>query len=155
MLVRADTLNPWTGEHLNGIAYPANIEQLWADADLGAIGLARPAPFVAPSGQVAVGAASYQLQPDGTIAQVYATQAAPAAAPATIPKSVVVGRIIAAGNNAQGTAYIEVAKQALFANAAAFARWIAADHPVVNADDPDVIAMVKGIGLDPTVILAP
>ena len=155
MLIQIKTLTPWDGSRIDGTAYPANIEQLWSDADLAAIGLARFTPFVLPDGQVAVGQARYQLQPDGTIAEVFDTTSAPPVPPAAIPKSVVTARIIAAGKNAQGQSYIALAQAALLGNPAAFGKWIAADQPSVNASDPDATAMVKGIGLDPNVILAP
>lgn len=73
---------------------------------------------------------------------------APVTARVKIRKSVVVARLIAAGK-------IEAAKAALESNAGAFARWMAADHPSVYADDPDAIALVQNIGADPAVILAP
>lgn len=34
-------------------------------------------------------------------------------------------------------------------------RWNAPDKPAVNADDPEVIALVKAVGGDPAVVLAP
>jgi len=147
-------LQPWQGEPLNDIRYQTNIADLWSDDELAAIGLVKPVPFVAPAGQVTVGSPTYQLV-DGAVQEIYATAPAPAAPTPTILKSVVTARIIAAGNNVDGKAYIALAQAALLGNAAAFARWIAADQPSVNANDPDAVALVKGIGLDPAVILAP
>lgn len=40
-LVQDNTLNAWSGERINGVVYPINIEQLWSDAALEAIGLYR------------------------------------------------------------------------------------------------------------------
>ena len=34
-------------------------------------------------------------------------------------------------------------------------RWRSPDYPVVNADDPDTIAVLRAAGADPDVILAP
>lgn len=78
MLIRFDTLQPWSGsERLpdeNGVLYPSNIEELWSAADLAAIGLAIPLPFTAPDGFHAIGAPRYEL--DGsTIKTVYDTEA--------------------------------------------------------------------------------
>ena len=50
----------WTGGKLpNGISAPSVIENLWSDAQLAAVGLYRPVPFVAPEGKVATGSPSY------------------------------------------------------------------------------------------------
>lgn len=64
MLVRGDTLEPWKGERLaDGITYPLNIEQLWTEQEVNAIGLHYTLPFVLPSGQqiVAGSSPSYTL----------------------------------------------------------------------------------------------
>jgi hypothetical protein len=34
-------------------------------------------------------------------------------------------------------------------------RWNAPDKPAVNADDPEVIDLIRAIGEDPAVVLAP
>lgn len=65
-----------------------------------------------------------------------------------IPKSVIVSRLIAADRIAD-------AKAALDANPAAFARWFASDRPAINHDDEDAIKLLRAIGADPDVILAP
>jgi len=45
----------WRGEPINGIRHPKNIEKIWTDAELEAIGLCRPAPFdPLPEGHIAV-----------------------------------------------------------------------------------------------------
>jgi hypothetical protein len=64
-----------------------------------------------------------------------------------VAKSVVQSRIIDAGKMAD-------AKALLDANPVYFARWFAPDHPSVYCDDPDAMALVTALGLDPTVILA-
>lgn len=66
----------------------------------------------------------------------------------TVLKSTVQARIIAAGK-------MDQAYTALIADKAKFARWFAPDRPVVNCDDPDAVALLTSIGLDPAVILAP
>ena len=44
---------------------------------------------------------------------------------------------------------------ALTANPIFFARWYAPNWPFVYCDDPDAVAFVTALGLDPAVILAP
>lgn len=41
MLRHIDTKERWNGERIDGIAHPKNIEQLWTDAELAAVGLER------------------------------------------------------------------------------------------------------------------
>ena len=81
-----------------------------------------------------------------TFAEIYARRAEEPKR--MVLKSVVISRLIEAGK-------IGAAKAALDANPAAFARWFASDHPAVNHDDPDAIALLKAIGADPDAILAP
>jgi hypothetical protein len=53
MLVYTGTNDIWTGEPINNVRHPLNIEQLWTDAELNAIGLARvPPPVVSSVPQV-------------------------------------------------------------------------------------------------------
>lgn len=66
----------------------------------------------------------------------------------TVLKSTVQARIIERGK-------MDEAYFALTSNSTYFARWFAPDRPVVYCDDPDAILLVKAIGLDPKVILAP
>ena len=73
------------------------------------------------------------------------------AAPAVrrlVLKSIVQSRIIDAGKMQQAYA-------ALTSNAVYFARWFAPDHPAVYSDDPDAVGLIRALGLDPEVILAP
>jgi hypothetical protein len=63
-------------------------------------------------------------------------------------KSIVQARIIDAGK--MGQAYA-----ALTSNPVYFARWFAPDRPSVYCDDPDAVALVTALGLDPAIILAP
>ena len=50
---------------------------------------------------------------------------------------------------------IAAANAALEADPAKKARWYAADHPAIRADDADAIAFLQAIGADPAAILAP
>lgn len=74
--------------------------------------------------------------------------ALPAPPKRTIPKSVVSARLIAAG-------LIAPAMAALQSDPVAFARWISADKPVVDCDDPLALQLLKAIGANPDEILAP
>ncbi|TGT36208.1 hypothetical protein [Mesorhizobium sp. M8A.F.Ca.ET.165.01.1.1] len=65
-----------------------------------------------------------------------------------VRKSIVMQRLI--DLNKMDQAYAMLAAQPKF-----FARWFAPDHPEVFADDPDAMAFVSALGLDPAVILAP
>ena len=52
MLCYIDTKKEWRGEPIKGLRHPRNIEQLWTDAELQAVGLERytpPAPEPAPA----------------------------------------------------------------------------------------------------------
>lgn len=69
-------------------------------------------------------------------------------APTTVLKSTVMARVIAANKMGQ-------AQTALWANPNQFARWFAPDQPLVNCNDPDTVAFITALGLDPTVTLAP
>lgn len=49
MLVHIANDQPWTGEKINGISHPRNIEQLWSAEDLASVGLKKfikPKPVV-------------------------------------------------------------------------------------------------------------
>lgn len=70
MLVYISTLATWAGEPINGYRHPENIETLWSDEDLAAIGLARPTPFVLPEGKQTVGPMRVE-NVDGVPAFVY------------------------------------------------------------------------------------
>ncbi len=80
------------------------------------------------------------------------------AAPAivvTVDKIVVQQRIVAAGANSAGTKYIDLALKALLSDGNAFSRWFSPGKTAVNTTDPGAIALIKAIGLDPAVVLAP
>jgi hypothetical protein len=65
-----------------------------------------------------------------------------------VPKSVITARFVAAGKAA-------VALQALQSNAELFLKWFVSDKGDVFADDPDTVAFVTALGLDPNEILQP
>ncbi|RUZ76914.1 hypothetical protein EN943_15650 [Mesorhizobium sp. M7A.F.Ca.US.006.01.1.1] len=66
---------------------------------------------------------------------------------AKVPKSTVMQRLI--DINKMDQAYFMLSSQPKF-----FARWFAPDHPSVFCDDPDAVAFVTALALDPAVILA-
>lgn len=82
--------------------------------------------------------------------QVWDRSAWSAAPPArrTVAKSVVMIRITEKGKMAQAYAM-------LTANPENFAKWFAPDRSVVYCDDPEAVAVVRALDLDPAVILAP
>ena len=66
----------------------------------------------------------------------------------TVPKSMIIARLIADGK-------ISDARAALDADSAAYARWWAPDRPAINFDDPDALALLAAIGADHETIMAP
>ena len=98
----------------------------------------------------------YQAAPGEMLFEDYASSGQLAAAfpnygrgveRAKVLKSTVQARIIEAGR-------MPAAYAALTQNPVYFARWFAPGHPAVYCDDPDAVALVKALGLDPAVILA-
>lgn len=87
MLINLETMQPWAGEQLGGVGYPANIETLWLSAALREIGLAFPEPFVVPPGKVTTGPATYDLAPNGAVKTIYAVEDAPPPPPTVIFKA--------------------------------------------------------------------
>lgn len=65
-----------------------------------------------------------------------------------IKKSVVSARLIEAGK-------MSAAFQVLNSNPTYFARWFVPDRPYVYADDPDALLLLRAIGADADVIMAP
>jgi hypothetical protein len=51
----------WTGQEVNGVLHPLNVEFVWKDADLNAAGLYRVTPFRVPDGQQTTGEPTYTL----------------------------------------------------------------------------------------------
>lgn len=66
----------------------------------------------------------------------------------TVLKSIVQSRIIDAGK--MGQAYATLTANPIF-----FPRWFAPDRPEIYADDLDAVGLIRALGLDPAVILAP
>ena len=79
---------PWNGEEIAGFKYPVNIEQLWSDSALAALGLYRPmAADAVPTGKVVV---RTSVQRQGHLVKFVNTLAnAPASQLTRIPKDVV------------------------------------------------------------------
>lgn len=66
----------------------------------------------------------------------------------TIPKRIVIERLIAAGK-------IDAAYAALQSDPAAFAKWFAPGYEHVKVDDPAALALLAAIGADADAIMAP
>lgn len=67
--------------------------------------------------------------------------------PRTVPKSLVMDRLIEAGK-------MNEAFSAFMADPALFARWFSPDRQVVNSDDVDIVSFLKSLNVDPDAILA-
>ena len=80
MLVRTDTLQPWTGEPLDNVRHPKTIADLWSDEELATIGLARPALFKAPKGKTRRGKPRY-VRKGGKVHEAYDTEDEPSPPP--------------------------------------------------------------------------
>lgn len=145
MLIRTDTLQPWRGEPVADLRLPSNAESLWTDGELAAVNLVRCKPFIIPKGKQTVTGGEPTYAEDGT--ETYPVEDAPITRPSVF-KGTVQDRIIEAGK-------VDDAYAALTANPTLFARWYAPNWPFVYCDDPDAVALVKALGLDPAVILAP
>lgn len=65
-----------------------------------------------------------------------------------VPKSLVTQRVIDAGKIDQAMALLQL-------DWAKFARWVAPDQKAVYFDDPDTLAMLEVLELNPGVIMAP
>ena len=102
--------------------------------------------FIVPDGYIISGPPSYLIN-EADVVESYETAVAPVVRP-TIKKSIVQARLIAAGK-------MPAAYTALTSNPIYFARWFAPDRPVLYLDDPDALILLKAIGADPAVILAP
>lgn len=66
---------PWYGAAINGIKYPANIEQLWLPGDLAAIGLYAPVYPPVPEGKVVTGESVQRI--NGVVTYVYTLEDLP------------------------------------------------------------------------------
>lgn len=99
-----------------------------------------------PEGKVAV-ARTVELI-DGVPAELLTLEDAPPEPRRMVAKSLVTQRVIDAGKIDQAMAMLQM-------DWAKFARWVAPDQPAVYFDDPDAIAMIEALELDPEVIMAP
>lgn len=99
--------------------------------------------YVAQDGEVLF--ADYAT--DAELSEAFPGYAPPEPPPPTVLKSTVMARLTAA--------QMASAFSMLTANPVLFARWFAPDKPYVNCTDPDAIAFVTALKLDPAVILAP
>lgn len=122
--------------------------RLWSSADIGYI----PADDEAFSRWAAAGGTTTriasELELDAVLIAAGEGDRAPHPPSRTVPKSVIVSRLIEAGK-------IAAAYQALNSKPEYWARWVASDRPAINHDDPDALALLKAIGADPAIILAP
>lgn len=71
----------------------------------------------------------------------------PAQRSPTVLKSAVMARLTSAQMAAAWTMMTK--------NPVLLGKWFAPDKPSINCDDPDTIAFINALGLDPAVILAP
>lgn len=112
----------------------------WSSGDYAVVDVI---PFIVPEGKQIVGAPSYAVAEGEVIETCEITDFRP-----MVLKSVVQARIIDAGK--MGDAYA-----LLTAHPDKFARWFAPDHTRVYCDDPDSVAFLNALNLDPSVFLAP
>jgi hypothetical protein len=112
--------------------------------------LADPNSYAAPDGQTLRDVEGLQVTigDDWDGAQFIDNRVRAPEPPRLVAKSLIVQRLIDAEK-------IAAANTALEADPAKKARWYAADHPAIRADDPDAIAFLQAIGADPAAVLAP
>jgi hypothetical protein len=99
--------------------------------------------FEIPDGKETVGPPTYILD-NGTVTESYTVQDYRP----MVRKSTVQARLIDAGK--MGDAYALLTQYP-----AKFARWFAPDQAKVYCDDPDSVAFLQALGLDPDIYLAP
>lgn len=112
----------------------------WSNGEYSALSVTE---FVIPEGKVMTGSPLYTFMEGEVIETCEITDFRP-----MVLKSVVQSRIIDAGK--MGDAYA-----LLTAHPDKFARWFAPDHTRVYCDDPDSIAFLQALSLDPEIFLAP
>ncbi|WP_156911728.1 hypothetical protein [Kaistia adipata] len=130
-------------QRINGIRYGRDIAR-WPDEDLAAIGLYRAKPpDVIPEGmQPGAG-----VEWDGSSVR-YVLEEIPPAPRRRVEKWLIIERVNAAGKAAAADALLN-----LPGNEFAKFRWLAPVESVFF-DDPDTVAMVEALELDPDVIMA-
>jgi hypothetical protein len=102
--------------------------------------------FVTPEGKRTIGSPSYTLG-RGVVVETYSVEDIPLRRP-MVRKSTVQGRLIEAGR-------MDDAYAMLTQHPVSFARWFAPDQPRIYCDDPDAMAFVAAMNLDPAIFLAP
>ncbi|MFY9699881.1 MAG: hypothetical protein WAK34_16465 [Rhodoplanes sp.] len=112
--------------------------------------LADPGTYVPPAGMTLRDVEGLQVNigDDWDGAQFIDNRVRAPEPPRLVLKSLIVQRLI-------DDEKIAAANAALEADPAKKARWYAADHPAIRADDADAIAFLQAIGADPAAILAP
>lgn len=65
----------WTGQPINGVRHPSNIESIWNAEDLNAAGLYVPVTPTVPSGQIVTHKVVQRV--DGVVTWVYTLESAP------------------------------------------------------------------------------
>jgi hypothetical protein len=99
--------------------------------------------FETPEGKVTVGSPSYEVV-NGEVAETYTVTDYRG----RVRKSIVQERLTDAGKMGEAYALLTTMPDK-------FGRWFAPDRPHVYSDDPDSIAFLNALDLDPDVILAP
>lgn len=80
-----NTFSEWTGQPIDGVLHPRNIEQLWSAADLAKVRLYKPAEPPVPTGKVVTGQTVKRV--NGVVTWVYTLADAPTPTPVDYPLS--------------------------------------------------------------------
>lgn len=149
MLIRIATLTPWRGERTaDGVALPPNIEKLWTDAELAAVGLVKAKPFVAPEGMRRVPGSEPTYAADG--ATTWPTEPEPAPPPRQLAKWVVEQRLTDAQLLVMERYFTRADDADAIRNRK---KWEATAFPFVNVDDPTMHALLDDmLGMDEAAI---
>lgn len=75
----------WTGEPIDGVRHPMNIEDLWTPQELADVGLYVPVETAVPEGKIAVSTGVYRV--NGVVQYVHTLEDAPPPNPADYPLS--------------------------------------------------------------------
>ena len=127
----------WTGESIDGVRHPMNIETLWTPQELAAIGLYVPEETPIPAGKIATSTNVHRV--NGVVRYVHDLEYAPAPNPADFPLSdrqLRLGLILAGFNLANIQAAIDAIPDAVH-RAVAQVWWdrsieIRWDHPMTQ-----------------------
>lgn len=137
------TWTPWNGERIDDILHPVNIEQLWPDEELSAIGLARVVRAEVPAGKRATNWTLVDVA--GVPTETPTLEDIPVER-RLVAKSLIVDRLYS-------TMKLDAALAALnAADTYTQQRWNTRDS--IYADDPTALALLQAIGADPAVIFA-